>query len=220
MRSGRSLAGRPRRALGSRRAARCLDAHTHTVRCRALRRDAGSARPCQNVAAAAALLVMTALLLLILTEQARARGTGPNPNSNPNPTLTPTLTLIPAVTLTLTQALTVFPPLHLPLSRHGPKAAGDPARGGDWFCERCQVWRAAGTHHCGSAATALRTSTTAACLAATWGRASRLHAATAARLRRCCAPRPYCWRTRAGCSRRAARGAWAGWSSISCSAST
>ena len=94
MRSGRSLAGRPRRALGSRRAARCLDAHTHTVRCRALRRDAGSARPCQNVAAAAALLVMTALLLLILTEQARARGTGPNPNSNPNPTLTPTLTLI------------------------------------------------------------------------------------------------------------------------------
>ena len=93
MRSGRSLAGRPRRALGSRRAARCLDAHTHTVRCRALRRDAGSARPCQNVAAAAALLVMTALLLLILTEQARARGTGPNPNSNPNPTLTPALTL-------------------------------------------------------------------------------------------------------------------------------
>jgi hypothetical protein len=92
MRSGRSLAGRPRRALGSRRAARCLDAHTHTVRCRALRRDAGSARPCQNVAAAAALLVMTALLLLILTEQARARGTGPNPNSNPNPTLTPTPT--------------------------------------------------------------------------------------------------------------------------------
>jgi hypothetical protein len=36
------------------------------------------------------------------------------------------------------------------LGRHEPKAAGDPARGSDWFCERCQVWRAAGTYHCGT----------------------------------------------------------------------
>ena len=35
-------------------------------------------------------------------------------------------------------------------SRQEPKARGEPRRRGDWFCERCQLWRARGTYHCGT----------------------------------------------------------------------
>tara|TARA_B110001452_G_scaffold178600_1_gene149839 strand:- start:78 stop:1631 length:1554 start_codon:yes stop_codon:yes gene_type:complete len=41
--------------------------------------------------------------------------------------------------------ITAFDP-----SKDEPKLAGDPARRGDWFCERCQAWRRGGTYHCGT----------------------------------------------------------------------
>ena len=52
--------------------------------------------------------------------------------------------LLAAILLTL-HRLTTYD-----ASRHEPKAAGDPQRRGDWYCERCQMWRAARTYHCGT----------------------------------------------------------------------
>ena len=53
-------------------------------------------------------------------------------------------TLLLLVLLTLRQ-LTSYDP-----SKHAPKAAGSATRPGDWFCERCQLWRTVGTYHCGT----------------------------------------------------------------------